>query len=65
MEDKNYWLQRWYERRFLDRIWSMYPDNEWSWNDILKYIRSGRFETDLLSDISLLAQIDLENGQLK
>jgi hypothetical protein len=63
--DKNYWLKRWYERRFLDRIWEQYPDGEWSWHDIFDYIRSGRFEVDVLSDISLLAQIELEERNKK
>jgi len=56
MEDKNYWLQRWYERRFLNRLWEIYPDGEWSWHDIIRYVKSGRLETDLFKDLSLLAQ---------
>jgi len=61
MQDKNYWLQRWYERRFLDRLWKIYPDGEWSWHDVMNYVKSERFQNDLFSDLSLMAQSMNEN----
>jgi len=56
MEDKNYWLQRWYERRFLNRLWEIYPDDEWSWHDVMNYVKSERFQNDLFGDLSLMAE---------
>ena len=51
-EDKTYWLRRWYERRFLNKMWEIYPDSGLSWNDIMVYVRSGRMESDIWADIS-------------
>ena len=58
-KDKNYWLKRWYERRFLNKLWELIPDGETSWMDVMHYIRSGRFEEDLYNDISYLAAEEL------
>ena len=56
MEDKNYWLHRWYERRFLNYIWEKYPDGEWSWKDVMNYVKSERFQKDLFSDLIAISQ---------
>ena len=59
--DKNYWLKRWYERRFLNRLWEIYPDGEWSWKDIMNYVKSRRFQNDLFSDLAAIAEIEYYN----
>lgn len=61
--DKNYWLKRWYERRFLNKLWKIIPDGESSWMDVLHYIHSGRFEEDVYGDISCLAALELHKQE--
>lgn len=65
MQDRNYWLQRWYERRFLNRLWAIYPDGEWSWRNVMNYVKSERFQNDFFKDLSLIAQIELEDRENK
>lgn len=61
--DGDYWLQRWYERRFLDRLWEIYPDGEWSWKDVTNYVRSDRFLNDLFNDLNIIAKNEIYLNQ--
>ena len=51
MIDKNYWLNRWRQKRLLNLLWKIYPENDMSWNEIITYFKSNDIEKDIMNDI--------------